>query len=112
MNIVLICYLIITLIASLYIAKNDIINISNDTSSKNIVLFLITLLDIFFTLMLFKWKKWALYGLGMTTFVTFIYNLSEGMDFLVSVIGLSGFLIILGLLFLKKNGKSGYENLE
>lgn len=112
MHILLIVYLLITLVASMCVLKNNIKDVLNETNSKNITLLIVSLLDIFFTIMLFKWKKWALYGLGMTTFVIFIYNLTEGFGFLVSLLGLFGFVIICALLLLKKEGNNGYHNLE
>jgi len=112
MHILLTVYLLVTLVASIYVLKNDIKDVLNQTNSKNIILLIISLLDIFFTIMLFKWKKWALYGLGMTTFIIFIYNLTEGFGFLISLLGLFGFVIICALFLLKKDGKSGYQNLE
>lgn len=112
MHIVLITYLIITLIADIYVVKNDIYNLFNELNSKSITLFTVTILDTFFTIMLLRWKKFAFYGLGITTLVTFIYNLTEGYGIIVSLVGLFGFLIICGLMFLKKDGKTGYQNLE
>ncbi|MBF6645214.1 hypothetical protein [Chryseobacterium indologenes] len=112
MHVILNIYLLLTLVMDIYILKINFDDALIDPSSKNIVSLIITLLDIFFTVMLYKWKRWALYGLGMTTIVIFIYNLSEGVNVFVSLLGLVGFLMICTLLLLKKAGKSGYENLK
>jgi len=112
MHILLIIYLVISLIASLFVLKNDFLNISDEFNFKNFTFLLITLLDIFFTLMLFKWKKWAFYGLAITSLITFINNLIEGIGMFFSTLGLCGFLIICFLLLLKKDNKSGYHNLK
>ncbi|WP_146897215.1 hypothetical protein [Chryseobacterium lathyri] len=92
--------------------KYTIQNVANEISSKNIALLMVDLLDILFMIMFLKWKKWALYGLAMNTIVMFIYNLSEGYGFFLSVLGLFGFFIICALLFLKKDGRTGYQNLK
>ncbi|WP_139149446.1 hypothetical protein [Ulvibacter litoralis] len=73
---------------------------------------IIGLLDITFTIMILNWKKWAFYGLLITSLSIMIYNLVNGNGILFAALGFLGFIIIYLLLLLKKDGISGWENLE
>lgn len=112
MHILLTIYLMIILIVDAFAVRNYMINISNETNFENITLLILSILDIYFTVLLFKWNKWGLYGLGISSLFMFVYNLINGSGFLLSLLGLFGFVIICVLLFLRKDGKSGYENLQ
>jgi len=55
----------------------------------------VALLNVLFTVFLFKWKKWAFYGCCLTAVAMFIVNLIIG-DYISSILGLVG----LGILYL------------
>ncbi len=111
-NIVLTIYLYLTLTIGIYLLKFDFQSVFSEPNFDNIFLMLIGLADITFTVMILNWKKWAFFGLLITSLAMAIYNLVNGYGILISALGFFGFVIIYLLLLLKKNGISGWGNLE
>ena len=111
-NIVLTLYLYLTLAVGIYLLKTDFQTVFSEPNFDNIFLLLIGLADITLTIILLNWKKWAFYGLLITSLAIMIYNLINGYGILFATLGFFGFVIIYLLLLIKKNGKSGWENLE
>tara|TARA_R110001606_G_scaffold166474_2_gene310961 strand:- start:650 stop:1021 length:372 start_codon:yes stop_codon:yes gene_type:complete len=111
-NIVLTIYLYLTLGIGIYLLKGDFQTVFSGHVFDNIFLLFIGLADITFTIMILYWKKWAFYGLLITSLAILIFNLVNGYGILIAAFGFFGFVIIYLLLLLKKNGISGWENLE
>ena len=111
-NLLLTIYLSLTLIFGVYLLKTDFSTAITNPNFDNTFLFLIGLADIIFTILLLNWKKWGFYGLLFTSLTIATYNLIIGNGIFVSIIGFLGFVIIYFLLLIKKNGKTGWENLK
>ncbi|MDY7393851.1 hypothetical protein UMM65_01220 [Aureibaculum sp. 2210JD6-5] len=69
------------------------------------------IIDMILIILLFYWKKWAFWGLLITSIITLIINLDLGYG-AISLIGLLAIIIIYLLLQIKKDGIKGWENLE
>lgn len=67
--------------------------------------------NLIFSVMLFKWKKWAFWGFVGTSLVTFGINISLGLGVTSSLLGLIGVVILFGILQIKKNEVSAWKNL-
>ncbi len=68
--------------------------------------------NLFFALMLLQWKKWAFWGFGASSVVILIVNMSIGLSFGQSAIGLIGIVLLFAILQIKEGGVSAWENLE
>lgn len=116
-NIFLTLYLSLFLIVDFYTLEtvfdgdisNDIIFDNSDTINN--IFISLTAIDFVLTLFLLKWKKWAFWGIVITSSTTFAINLYLNVG-LVSFVGLLGALILFGLLQLKRKNISGWDNLE
>jgi len=51
-----------------------------------------------FALAIWKWKKWGVYGFGISSIVIFAINLSIGIPVIQALFGLAGFVILIILL--------------
>ncbi len=51
-----------------------------------------------FATMIWKWKKWGIYGLGVSLFIAFFINLSIGLPLFTALLGLFGFIILVLLI--------------
>lgn len=87
-------------------------SLSNVSSNTLIVLMIIGALNVIFSVMLLSWKKNAFYGVGMTAIVTFFVNVSIGISPIMATIGLAGFAILYGILQIKKDGISAWDNMQ
>lgn len=90
-------------------SNNDVIDL---TEKLNYCYVVFTILDLFFTIFLFKWKKWAFWGTLTISVITFLLNLYTGVEIITSLFGLSGIILLFALLQLKCKNVSGWENLE
>jgi len=72
----------------------------------------LAIINLVFAIMLFKWKKWAFWGFVGSSLIALILNLSMGLDVGSSLTGLIGIAILYGILQIKQNGVSAWENLE
>lgn len=105
------------LIADFYILKTILdSNPNNDsidlTEKLNYFYVLFTILDLFFTFFLFRWKKWAFWGTLTISVLTVLLNLYVGVDIITSFVGLLGVILLFALLQLKSKNVSGWKNLE
>lgn len=80
--------------------------------SMIIALFIIGIANLTFTIMLFQWKKWAFWAFAITSLITLGINLSIGLGVGTSLFGLAGAAILYGILQIKKEGITTWENLE
>ena len=72
----------------------------------------LSVLNLIFALMLFTWKKWAFWGLLLTSFIAFGLNIYLGLGLLNSAVGLLGIVLLYVLLQRKHQGKSAWEQLN
>jgi hypothetical protein len=68
--------------------------------------------NIIFTVMLFQWKKLGFWGLVVSSVVVLIINLIIGIEIIQLVPGLIGVVVLYGVLQIKKDGVTAWENLE
>ena len=97
------------LFASELITENSTVPISDD-----MILFMgmVGVLNLLFAVMLLQWKKWAFWGIAATTSITFATNLSLGLGVSNSILGFLGIIALFGILQIKKDGISTWDNLE
>ena len=72
----------------------------------------LSVLNLIFALMLFSWKKWAFWGLLLTSLLSFGLNLYLGLGIVNASIGLLGIVLLYALLQMKHKGKSAWEQLS
>ncbi len=116
-NVMVTILLSLFLIADFYILKTILdSNPNNDsidlTEKLNYFYVLFTILDLFFTFFLFRWKKWAFWGTLTISVLTVLLNLYVGVDIITSFVGLLGVILLFALLQLKSKNVSGWKNLE
>lgn len=69
------------------------------------------ILNIVFIIALFRWKKWGFWGSVVTYVLSFIVNLLVGVNIIQALLGLSGLVILFGVLQIGK-GNRGWSQLE
>lgn len=101
--------------AASYLLMGDIIaqNLPNPIPQPIMTtLIIVSILNLLLAIMLFQWKKWAFWVLVGTSIIALIINLSLGLGIGTSLFGLSGIAILFGVLQMKKNGVTAWENLN
>ena len=75
---------------------------------NNIQIFflIISLLNIVFPIALFMWKKWAFWGQLCNSIIIASYNIYIGTEIVSIFIGLSGIIVLFGLLHIGKDRKA------
>ena len=104
-----------SLTAVIYLFAGDIVaqNLPGGISnSMMILLAVLVIFNIIFSVMLLKWKKWGFWGLIFTSIGAFVINLSIGLGIGQSIIGLFGIAILFGILQIKKDNISAWDNLD
>ena len=79
------------------------------------ILFILTILSIanvIFSILLFRWKKIGFTGFLITAVIVFFINLYIGLGLTQSIMGLLGIGILYAILQIKKDNVSAWENLE
>ena len=100
---------IIYLFASELIAKK----LPGDVSTPMIILLgILGLINVGFSILLFQWKKIGFWGFTITSIGVLIINLSIGLGIGQSLFGLVGIAFLYGVLQIKKNDVTTWENLE
>ena len=99
----------IYLFASELITENSVVPISDDMT---LFMGMVGILNLLFAVMLLQWKKWAFWGIAATTALTFATNLSLGLGVSSSILGFLGIIALYGILQIKKDGLSTWDNLE
>jgi hypothetical protein len=100
---------ILSLFASDMVTKNLPGNVS---TSMIILLGVIGIGNIIFSVLLFQWKKIGFWGFIITSIGALIINLSIGLSIGQSLFGLVGIAILYGVLQIKKENVTTWENLE
>ncbi|MCB9304512.1 MAG: hypothetical protein H6566_28090 [Lewinellaceae bacterium] len=72
----------------------------------------VSILNLVLAIMLFQWKKWAFWAFAGTSLIALAINLSLGLGVGTSLFGLVGIAILYGILQIKKDGVTAWENLE
>jgi hypothetical protein len=106
--------LINSLTSLLYLFFGDKVMEMAPQVSQSLLMLLafLTLSNVFFAVMLLRWKKLGFWGFAITSAAAFILNLMIGMGILQSVLGMTGLLILYAILQIKQNDTSTWENLE
>lgn len=80
---------------------------------KNIIILgVLATANVVFAVFLLQWKKIGFWGYAGTTVIVFIINLQSGLGMNSSVFGLAGIAILYGILQIKQDGVTAWENLE
>jgi hypothetical protein len=101
--------------AIMYLFANDIItqNLPSEVSnSMMIVLAVLGIGNVVFSVMLFNWNKLGFWGFILTSICALIVNLSIGLGIAQSLFGLAGVAILYGVLQIKKDNVTAWDNLE
>uniref|UniRef100_UPI00404B332F hypothetical protein n=1 Tax=Fulvivirga sp. TaxID=1931237 RepID=UPI00404B332F len=67
--------------------------------------------NLVFAVMLFQWKRWAFWAFAGTSILGLIINLYLELGIGTSLFGLMGVAILYGILQIKKDGVSAWDNL-
>ena len=113
-------WLILMIIANSFTAISYLVfkNLTSQTFPEGIsepmilTLSLISIGNIFFAVLLFKWRRIGFWGISATAIVTLFINLSLGISVGQSLLGLMGIAILYGVLQIKVDDVSAWENLE
>jgi cytochrome bd-type quinol oxidase subunit 2 len=119
-HIIVTLFLILTILVDAYGVyssffgdESEIINNSNISSKAIMIIFgILGILDVFLISLILKWSKNAFWAICLTTIMTFFLNIFTGVGLTFSLIGLSGLFLFFGILQIKYNQKSAWENLE
>lgn len=101
--------------ALLYIFDTASITRNLPTNTPNwmiVLLAFICIINLVFSILLLNWKKIGFWGLIPTSIIILIINLNIGVGVLPSLLGLSGVIILFGILKIKKDGVTTWECLE
>ena len=84
-----------------------------DVSSTLILLLgIVGIANVVFSVFLLQWKKKGFWGFLVTSIVTLIINMNIGVGIVQSMFGLVGIVILYGILQIKKDSKTAWENLD
>jgi hypothetical protein len=104
-----------SIVALVYLFLGDTIaqNLQGEISNP-ILLFLALLCtaNVIFAVLLLKWKKIGFFGYIISGAVALIVNLNIGIGIAQSIRGLIGIAVLYGILQIKKDNISAWENLE
>lgn len=104
-----------SLTSLLYIFAGDLVaeNLTNGISDQMLtVLALLSIANVIFAILIFRWKKIGFWGFVITSLLAMIINLNIGLGIFQSLIGLLGIAIAYGVLQISKDNVSAWENLE
>ena len=104
-----------SLTAIVYLFAGDMIakNLPGGISTPMLILLAILgIANVCFSVLLFQWKKWGFLGFIITSIGALIINLSIGLGIGQSLFGLVGLAILYGILQIKKDNVTAWENLE
>ena len=112
----LILMIIINSLSSIiYFFASDFVveSLSGDVSTPMIVLLgIIGIANVVFSVLLLQWKKNGFWGFIVTSIAALIINLYLGLGIGQSVFGMVGMAILYGVLQMKKNDVTAWDNLE
>jgi len=76
------------------------------------ILAILSIANVIFAILLFKWKKFGFIGFVVTAIIVFIINMYIGLGLTQSIMGLLGIGVLYAILQIEKNNVSAWENLE
>lgn len=103
------------LTALLYVFEGNVVMESFPGEISYTMVMLLTILgfaNVACAFLMLKWKKIGFWGFLVTSFLTLIVNLNVGLSIGQALLGLIGIGILFGVLQIKQDGESGWENLE
>jgi len=98
-----------------YLFARDLVRETMSDGSSYVAVFVLAaigFLNIYYALMLFKWKKWAFWGFTITAFFTLVLNIYIGVELQQAILGITGIGLLWMILQIKKHGVSAWDNLE
>jgi len=101
--------------AVLYLFASDLISEGLPNGISNSIILLLGVLgivNIIFAILLLSWKKIGFWGFLFVSIVGLCINLSLGLGLGQSLLGLVGIAILFGILQIKKDDVSAWDNLE
>jgi hypothetical protein len=104
-----------SLTAIVYFFASDLItqNLPGEVSTSMIILLgVVGVANVVFSILLFQWEKLGFWGFIGTSLAALIINLSIGLSVIQSIFGLTGLAILYGVLQIKKDDKTAWENLN
>ena len=104
-----------SLLAIVYLFAGDIINKNLPHGISTPMLISLALLgtaNVVFAVLLLQWKKLGFWGFIGTSILALIINLNIGLAVGQSLFGLVGIAILYGVLQIKNNDVSGWDNLQ
>lgn len=104
-----------SLTALLYLFFSDMVTSAlpaEVSPSLILALGLVGIANVVFAVLLLRWKKIGFWGFLITSVATLLINMNMGVSIVQSMFGLVGIAILYGILQIKGNGKSAWENLE
>ena len=111
----LIFMIVVNSIVSLMYLLSNFFNIMDIGGRSPLMVLLLALLgisNVIFSILLLKWKKIGFFGFIGTSIITFIINITIGLQIFQAVAGLIGIAILFGILQIKQEGVSAWDNLE
>ncbi len=104
-----------SLTAIVYLFASDMITKNLPGNVSSTMIFLLGIIGIgntIFSVLLFQWKKIGFWGFAVTSIATLTINLSIGISVVQSVFGLVGVAVLYGVLQIRKDNVSAWDNLE
>lgn len=113
-------WLVLMVIANSLIALFYIYTISfsledlpdNITLKTIIISGVVSLANVFFSILILKWRKIGFWGFAGFSIITLMINLNIGTSFGKSAIGILGVVVLFVVLQIKKNNLTAWENLD
>lgn len=82
------------------------------TKEELIIGGVLSIFSLAFAIGLWFWKKWAFYGLALSSALMFFTNLNRGMDIMTASLSFIGLLLLYTILQIKREDTSGWDQLE
>jgi hypothetical protein len=104
-----------SLIAIMYFFASDIVTKKSPYNVSTTMVMLLGVIgvgNVIFSILLFQWKRIGFWGFIITGILTSFINLKIGLGTLQSLFGLFGIVLLYGILKVKKQNVTGWENLE
>lgn len=104
-----------SLTALVYLFASDVIvkNLPHEVSQPMILLLgALSVANVVFAFLLLRWKKIGFWGFAVSSVAVLAINISIGLSVGQSLLGSVGLGILYGILQIKQNNSSAWENLE
>mgnify|MGYP001447186829 CR=1 FL=1 len=101
--------------AILYLFSGDMVSQNLPGGISNTMIFLLAIMgigNIIFSILLLNWKKIGFWGFSLTSIGALLTNLSVGISIGQSLLGLVGIAVLYGVLQIKKDNTTAWDNLD